>query len=772
MSSRRSVCAAHRAVVYALVLVILFLVALFLRSYFALDRCFLPGFVNFQETDPYYHVRAIEHLVDNFPHPLKWDPYALHPGGQYVAMAPFLDWTAAALALILGAGTPSLALIHATCAWLPAVWGALTIVPVYFLGVILRNARVGLLAAATLAVLPGPFLKRTSLGYVDHHIAETFLSLLTVLFLLGILGTCSSKGNTKGSGASLSNGDWWHRRGLTATLCGLSLGCYLLSWIGGSLLVLFLFVALTIYLAVEFVRSRSVHWSCFRVAIAWTIALLMVIPFRDVPGFSYHVVALLGSGLYIITASGMAWVIERRRGRRAIFPIGLMLLAIVGLIGFRLMAAGIFDEVLRSISRFASGAAGTFIIEARPLLYEGDSFSLRPAFAMFQTAAVAAVLGAGLLAYRVFRNSAPGGVIFAVWTIGVVVATLVQERFAYYLVVNVAVLSGYFWSALLDLSARGSAQRSPRRQWMWTAVAYVIFFTIGLYPSASAAYAFARQPVGPHKDWLEAMSWLRQHSPEPFNDPKFFAQRYDQFAIHGEATKPRAKYSVMCSWDHGYWVTGMARRVPTANPTQSGLGTSAVFFAAQSEEDAARILMQLDARYVVVDETLPVWPSAVTNRFEGTFGTIARLAGFEESELCELTFAPNDDGTFKPIILFYPEYYRSMLNRLYLFGAQGYDPQGSTWAVRTSTFMTIDGHRFKRIDAAQRFMAYEPALEFIDKRRKEGWRIVGMSPTESCVPLEPLRQFQRVYQSPTKAVLPNVRRMSAVEIFEFTPSMN
>ena len=58
----------------AAAVVLVFLLALFLRTYFVFGRCFTDDYVNFQETDPWYHVRAVEHLIEQFPWRLSWDP--------------------------------------------------------------------------------------------------------------------------------------------------------------------------------------------------------------------------------------------------------------------------------------------------------------------------------------------------------------------------------------------------------------------------------------------------------------------------------------------------------------------------------------------------------------------------------------------------------------------------------------------------------------------------------------------------------------------------
>jgi hypothetical protein len=49
---------------------------------------FRPGFVNDQETDAWFHVRVMEHLVPHFPFRLFVDPYGSIGDGQRVDTGP------------------------------------------------------------------------------------------------------------------------------------------------------------------------------------------------------------------------------------------------------------------------------------------------------------------------------------------------------------------------------------------------------------------------------------------------------------------------------------------------------------------------------------------------------------------------------------------------------------------------------------------------------------------------------------------------------------
>ena len=102
-------------------------IAFWFRAVAPYYRVFQSGFINFQETDAWFHVRIMEHLVRNFPFRLALDPYGSIPDGQRVDTGPFFDWIPALLAL------PFPSAIQTVAAWYPAILGVLINVTVYFL---------------------------------------------------------------------------------------------------------------------------------------------------------------------------------------------------------------------------------------------------------------------------------------------------------------------------------------------------------------------------------------------------------------------------------------------------------------------------------------------------------------------------------------------------------------------------------------------------------------------------------------------------------------
>ena len=104
----------------ALLLVASFLFALFLRSYWSYRLVFTPTGIRLPGTDPWYHLRLVEHLVANFPSRMLADPYL---DGTWIPIGPLFDYQIAITALLLGGGSPSTGLVQAVAAWTPAVMG-------------------------------------------------------------------------------------------------------------------------------------------------------------------------------------------------------------------------------------------------------------------------------------------------------------------------------------------------------------------------------------------------------------------------------------------------------------------------------------------------------------------------------------------------------------------------------------------------------------------------------------------------------------------------
>jgi AglB core domain len=81
----------------------------------------------------------------------------------------------------------------------------------------------------------------------------------------------------------------------------------------------------------------------------------------------------------------------------------------------------------------------------------------------------------------------------------------------------------------------------------------------------------------------------------------------------------------MAWWDYGYEIIRLGRRVPVANPTQAGAEIAGRFFTATNEVEAARVLEEAFARYVIAHAELPILPRGPV--LQGKFETLLAWAG-------------------------------------------------------------------------------------------------------------------------------------------------
>jgi len=85
----------------------------------------------------------------------------------------------------------------------------------------------------------------------------------------------------------------------------------------------------------------------------------------------------------------------------------------------------------------------------------------------------------------------------------------------------------------------------------------------------------------------------------------------------------------------------------------------------------------------------------------------------------------------RQMFVYYPDYYRTMAVRLFGYDGKAFTPSNTSWAI------SLDGNQM--IDL-RRFPTYEAAAAFVAADRKR-WRLEGLHPVLSCVPLEPLQHF-------------------------------
>jgi len=723
-------------------LTICFTTSLLLRILPPYHQIFTDLGIKFAMNDAYYHMRLIDNLVYNFPHFSFYDPYFVFPGTTVIGGAHFFDWLIASIIWLAGLCSPTQATIDIVGVYLPPILAALLVIPVYFIGKSVFNKWVGVIAALLIAILPGEFLGRSILGAADHHVAEVLFSTTAIMFFI----LAVKSGTTR-------------RTRVFAILAGVFLGMYLLTWLGGLLFILIILLFLVIQVignhlrGVSSVRIASITTAIF--AIATLMNLSSTLP-KEVSLF------LILSIILPAMLDALSWFMLKQQWHPAVFPS-----AIIGAgVAFLVVLNWLYPSFTSYLGMFLpSGSTATTTLELQSMLFPHGQFTWLVLWGNFTTTVILAPIALVLLAVSVIKDKSKdkGKTLLVIWSVVMITLMLNQRRYAYYAVVNMGLLSAYLsyvatkhFAQVQAEHKRGKrkavSQLSLSRIGLVVAVAALVLVPMNLSASIQTAHA---TPFAPPDAWQSAMVWMRNNTPEPFGDDLYgdYLPLLEEDLLEGEVGRefftlngkqylasPAPEYTVSAWWDYGYWITRIGHRVPNANPAQNAEAIKRVAGLFLSTGDGYREQVDaLKSRYIVLDNSMVL----------GKFYAIASWNGENSNDYFGVYRVPDDEG-YKTIMLFYPEYYETLVSRLYNFNGEAVMP-GRTVVIT---------YKGDAVMEAKQFADYQKAREYVDSTPST--RIVSADPTISPIPLAEIG-YELVYSSTEK-----VNNMSEVKIFEYT----
>lgn len=734
--------------IIALILAGICIAGFLLRAVPPRSHVFHNGNVVFQETDCWYHVRLIKSLVANFPRLITFDPYMLYPRGQSIPVAPLFDYVVAGACLVAGLGQPSTTTVETMSAFMPPLLGIMVIVLVYFVARRFLGRFGSLLAAALVATLPAHFLRTSRLGFVDHHVLEVLLSTTIFYFLFWGLSGSPEERAKKSIHAGL--------------FAGIALGAYMLAWIGAGLFVGILLVWFGIQLMHDYLRERPTS-DLIRLALPlFIVPTVMIAPaalarFAVRDHFLYLAIAI---AVVCISAMAVA-LVKRFKMPRFLFPVASVLVIVIAMVIY----PRLFQTVGRVFGIFSMSEAATSVRELAPLLRRANGWTLSIAYNQLTTNFFIALIALPLLFWQSFRRGEPAKILLAIWSLCILGLTLSMGRFTYYYTINVALLCGFLADGLMSRLSVASIHWPTAQKRFANGLVMTLALILCIAPNIDPALTLASNFSGPNDDWIAAMRWLRDETPEPMGDAASYNGWHSPPPSGQTFAYPPSAYSIMSWWDYGYWIIGAGHRIPNANPTQSGASEAGKFFLAQDENAARSILEPLGTRYVVIDARMILSWKKKEKELSGKFSGIAAWAGQPMTAFVE-TLVQREGGRQRKLALYYPAYYRCLLNRLYLFRGQAVTPE-EVFVAQFSDRKKNSNER-ELLDL-KKFDAYDAAVAYIKTRSGEKLEIVGVNPFVSCVPLEKLNCFTPRYQSPTHVAEGTDQAISFVEIYEYVP---
>jgi oligosaccharyl transferase (archaeosortase A-associated) len=617
--------------IFGILVLAVFALSLYLRTVMPYNSVFWNGIVAFASDDAVFHMRLVENTLNNFPHQMFYDVFTEYPFGSTMHWGPLFTQIIATLSLIAGLGSYNLQTVNTIGAFFPSILGALVVFPVYYIGKHLGNRSTGLLAAFMIAVLPGQFFSRSTLGFTDNHVAEVLFSTATIAFFILAIVSGREK-NIKFSEMRLKD-----KPVLFSIFAGVMLAAYQLSWPGAPFFAMIISIFILIQYIIDDMSGKSTDYLAIAAVPMFLVELISVLPYVHTDfGFAtdkyswFHVAVPLIGLILPIALSIISSELKKREYGPIYYPISLGIFFIAGLLGIRILLPQMYNTMVNApllIFQIHKGGANTVAEATSIFATQGMLWGNFPITGFWQNDNfvfwfILAVLF--IFSYRIARKQRPEHMLFLVWSLVMVLAIYGQNRWAYYAAVNVALMVGYAGATLSEKILKFGGWEWPIDKknigfsHVLSPILVVMILLFFAYPAFSETYTrYSRggggEPSGGgYGEWLDALNWMRYNTPDPGLDylavyamPKNSSTPYPY---------PETAYGVMSWWDYGHIITYWAHRIPNANPFQAGIGGggnhlpgASTFLTAKSEEEANAVLAALGingkpgARYIVSD---------------------------------------------------------------------------------------------------------------------------------------------------------------------------
>jgi dolichyl-diphosphooligosaccharide--protein glycosyltransferase len=462
--------------------------------------------------------------------------------------------------------------------------------------------------------------------------------------------------------------------------------------------------------------------------------------------------------------------------------LGIIVLAV-----FYIINPAMLLSMLKKFQVLVPNANSLTISEVQPLFIQQGRFTLSPIWNAFTTSAILAPVSFILLLITALKRPKAEMILFLVWCALMFAATTGQIRFAEYLTINFALLSAYLLMEMVrrvpgflkwmefkapqetaDKKAKIKKSKNLRKssypiyyKIAQAGIAIAVVFLLGILPNIMPTKSVAAASSGISQEWYDALTWMRQNTPEPFGDAGFFDGTYDKPEKGKRYSYPETAYGIMNWWPYGHWITEVAERIPTSNPHQAGAYDAAKYFTEQDEAEANEVLNRLGSKYIIIDfdTAMPVDSRLMTK----SFPLMAIWVNKSIPQYCEIYYE-KEGSSLKPVMLYYPDFYQCISTRLHSFHGEEVTPANSTVVV---SYIQDSGRKI--IQSKQTFGSYEEGKAYLEKQTAPNYRLVGTSPLESPVPVERLEHYQEIYRSDTSLVTMEGVSVPFLRIFEYRP---
>jgi len=511
-------------------------------------------------TDPYYHLRRIQHAVRHFPAIIDFDPSVNFPEGARIYWPHGFDLFLASAAHVL-AGPAAPAQVERLCALAIPLLGAMAIIAVWAFGRASIERPGAGVTALGMAVLPYP-VAYGLLGYVDHHVMEPLFLCAAGALLLVALAERSWKAAVLGAaaGAVAAFSCWFVTDGpaIVALLCAPAVFEGMRGRLPGARVAGAAAVSATALVIAAL--SRETSWGR-----SGEFTYLALSPLQA------HL-AWAGAGLALgaIAAANGTW---RMLPRSLAAALGFLIaLAALATGGAKLLNP--LRDAYTFLSRsegFASTVGESMPLWNKPLPYLALRLSPLGLVTPF------------VLAWAAIRERRKIAGTAALLVLGAFGMGLVQMRFMVMGSIGIAWAAGW-----LTALAWRSASRAVR-PFVWRTATLAVMGGCLALPHVWRPIRVAK--MAPDADQFALAGALRQRAPDPRADPGVVPP-----------------WGVIAPWELGHLLLYRASVPVVACPFgqapwhERGLRRASLFDLASSDEAAASMARRLRVRYIVTTD--------------------------------------------------------------------------------------------------------------------------------------------------------------------------
>ena len=583
----------RKSIPNAVILVGIFCLILFMNSYFNYtsnvainpDATTVETKYLLSGPDPYYNMRICKDVMEtgeyNYLNPYDKDPMLNYPMGGRGIRPPLFNMICVATTSLLETVMPHMDAFGLAMLFLPALYGALMVFPVYHMGRDLFNKKVGLFSALFVALIPIHIggSHGSSLSLFDH---DSFLFLLSALLFMFIIKSLRTENKDKTL--------------IFGALAGMVLGAIYLTWTAAR----FFFIILMAYLAIQFlfdiIRMDKQIKSYLSIIMTSVIAFIIALPYMMIREEMYAFpFILLGFSLVIffVKETNLKWNLPWLISIPAIGAVLSAFLSYIYLISAGILSAPIPAFSVLSNMIFGSGIYGSKISTT---IAEAGAYNISQTVMSFGIALYwFAILGLILYFYQARKDKFQIHNIFFV-TIAIVYLWLstTAGRFVNDLIPFVAILSAYFIFSVIDKINYKELMKTLQVTHSYKSIRLkhiagisMVAFLIVLPNSFMVFDASVPAPLkddffgpdfegahglslGKSSYWADACYWLTQQDTE----------------IPNNEDKP----AVISWWDYGFYLSSMSDHPTVADNFQEGIVPAGNFHTAQSESEAIAVL--------------------------------------------------------------------------------------------------------------------------------------------------------------------------------------